>query len=391
MLEKAEAGRSALLIAPTGGGKTLAGFLPSLVDLDGRSGQENGLHTLYISPLKALTTDIARNLQSPVEEMALDLKVETRTGDTPQNRRQRQRIDPPDMLLTTPESLALLLSYPDAPKIFAGLTTVVIDELHALAGAKRGQLLALGLARLARHCPRHRASSACRRRSKSRRSCSTISVLQRSPGRAGARRSRPGAGRLRPPARRPPALGRPLRHLRSALACIETIKSANTTLVFVNTRAQAEVMFRELWRVNERQPADRAASRLARGGAAPSGRSGDGVGQAEGDRLHQLARSRHRLGRRRSRRADRCPQGCVAHPAAHRPRQPSLRSAERAPFWCRAIASRCWNAVRRWTRSGKKPSTACRPIRAVSTCSPNTSQARPAAVRSTPSRSIRKW
>ena len=90
MLEKAVTGRSALLIAPTGGGKTLAGFLPSLVDLSERP-SNLGLHTLYISPLKALTTDIARNLQMPIEEMGLEVRCETRTGDTPQNRRQRQR------------------------------------------------------------------------------------------------------------------------------------------------------------------------------------------------------------------------------------------------------------------------------------------------------------
>ncbi|MDH3664021.1 MAG: DEAD/DEAH box helicase, partial [Alphaproteobacteria bacterium] len=153
MLAKAEHGRSALLIAPTGGGKTLAGFLPGLVDLDRRGGKASGLHTLYISPLKALTTDIARNLSTPIEEMGLDIRVETRTGDTPQNRRQRQRLNPPDMLLTTPESLALLLSYPDAPAIFKDVNTVIIDELHALAGAKRGQLLALGLARLSGLAP----------------------------------------------------------------------------------------------------------------------------------------------------------------------------------------------------------------------------------------------
>ena len=151
MLAKAHLGQSALLIAPTGGGKTLAGFLPSLVQLDRRNDEDGKkMHTLYISPLKALTTDIARNLQAPIQDMSLDIRVETRTGDTPQNRRQRQRMSPPNILLTTPESLALLLSYPDAAAIFDGLKTVIIDELHALAGTKRGQLLALGLTRLNR-------------------------------------------------------------------------------------------------------------------------------------------------------------------------------------------------------------------------------------------------
>src|SRR5437660_3943187 len=115
LLDKARAGRSTLLIAPTGAGKTLAGFLPTLVELSGtRSARIGvrppGLHTLYISPLKALAVDIARNLDRPVEEMELPIRVETRTGDTPASRRQRQRRQPPDILLTTPEQVALLLA-----------------------------------------------------------------------------------------------------------------------------------------------------------------------------------------------------------------------------------------------------------------------------------------
>ena len=151
LLEIAEAGRSVLLIAPTGAGKTLAGFLPSLVELLQKKGQ--GLHTLYISPLKALAVDIKRNLETPIAEMGLDVSVETRTGDTPQNRRLRQRQSPPDILMTTPEQLALLLSYPDAEKFFGTLSCVVLDELHALANSKRGDLLALGLARLDKLSP----------------------------------------------------------------------------------------------------------------------------------------------------------------------------------------------------------------------------------------------
>ena len=148
MIEAALRGESALLIAPTGGGKTLACLLSSLIALDRGAG--NGLHTLYVSPLKALTTDIARNLRAPIDEIGLAVRAETRTADTPQNRRLRQRLAPAAILLTTPESLALLLSYPEAPAMFEGLATVIVDELHALAAAKRGQLLALGLARLAR-------------------------------------------------------------------------------------------------------------------------------------------------------------------------------------------------------------------------------------------------
>ena len=115
-----------------------------------------GLHTLYISPLKALAVDIARNLETPVAEMGLPIRIETRTGDTPASKRQRQRRDPPDILLTTPEQLALLLASADAPYLFGTLKRVVLDELHALVTSKRGDLLSLGLARLL-----HARAAAC--------------------------------------------------------------------------------------------------------------------------------------------------------------------------------------------------------------------------------------
>ena len=173
LLAKARDDRSALLIAPTGAGKTLAGFLPTLVELSAPSpargggdkklvstgrgvARSRGLHTLYISPLKALAVDIARNLETPIAEMELPIKVETRTGDTPVSRRQRQRRYPPDILLTTPEQVALLLSSDDAPFLFSSLKRIVLDELHALVTSKRGDLLSLGLARLWRLAPQLR-------------------------------------------------------------------------------------------------------------------------------------------------------------------------------------------------------------------------------------------
>src|SRR5476649_2118639 len=128
LVEHAALGESVLLVAPTGGGKTLAGFLPSLIDLAGFSNlaasrpgpkraRKRGLHTLYISPLKALAVDVARNLDAPVAEMALPVTVETRTGDTSVARRQRQRHSPPDILLTTPEQLGWLLAHPRASQM----------------------------------------------------------------------------------------------------------------------------------------------------------------------------------------------------------------------------------------------------------------------------------
>lgn len=150
MLARCDA-RATLLIAPTGCGKTMAGFLPSLVEL--AEGHHKGLHTLYISPLKALATDIKRNLRAPVAEMGLDLRIEDRTGDTSATQKRKQRADPPHILLTTPESLALLTSYSDAHRIFSGLKRVVVDEIHALSESKRGDQLMLALAALQRLCP----------------------------------------------------------------------------------------------------------------------------------------------------------------------------------------------------------------------------------------------
>ena len=151
MLTLAQAGRSALLVAATGAGKTLAGFLPTICDLAEHAA--DGLHTLYVSPLKALAVDVQRNLIGPIEEMGLPIRVETRTGDTPSDRKLRPRLKPPQVLLTTPESLSLLLSYPDATQMFAGLKSIVVDELHGFAKEKRGDLLALSIARLQKLSP----------------------------------------------------------------------------------------------------------------------------------------------------------------------------------------------------------------------------------------------
>ena len=146
MLDVERAGDHALLVAATGAGKTLAGFLPTLIDLIEQP--VDGLHTLYVSPLKALAVDVQRNLLTPLAEMELPIRVETRTGDTPSDRKARQRVRPPQILLTTPESLSLLLSYPDSALLFENLKTVVVDEIHAFAREKRGDLLSLSMSRL---------------------------------------------------------------------------------------------------------------------------------------------------------------------------------------------------------------------------------------------------
>ncbi|SDD30606.1 ligase-associated DNA damage response DEXH box helicase [Belnapia rosea] len=253
LLRAAEAGHSALLVAPTGGGKTLAGFLPSLIDL-ARAPRANGagsLHTLYISPLKALAVDIARNLMAPVEEMGLPIRIETRTGDTPQNRRARQRVDPPNLLLTTPESLALLLTQPEAGEFFAGLGAVVVDEIHALAGTKRGDQLALCLARLGRLAPGARRVGL----SATVAWPEPLRAFLSATGEAEAVRLVQVRGGAAPelsitlPEGRLPWGGH--MGLASMPEVYRRIREARVTIVFVNTRAQAELCFQALWRLND--------------------------------------------------------------------------------------------------------------------------------------------
>ena len=246
MLGRAEA-PALLLIAPTGGGKTLAGFLPSLVELAG--GGHDGLHTLYISPLKALAADIRRNLGTPIAEMGLPIRVEDRTGDTSATRKKRQRVDPPHILLTTPESLALLLSYPEAPSIFAGVRRVVVDEVHALAESKRGDQLVLGLARLARLCPgmRRVGLSATVEDPEAiarflARHPDPCEILYADPG------PEPDIAMLETE-ERPPWSGGGGRY--AIPRVLEEVRKHRTTLIFHNTRAQAEIFFHALWLENE--------------------------------------------------------------------------------------------------------------------------------------------
>jgi ATP-dependent Lhr-like helicase len=232
-----------LLIAPTGGGKTLAGFLPTLAELG--PAPPPGLHTLYVSPLKALTADMRRNLGRPVEAAALRIRIEDRTGDTTYTQRRRQRADPPHILLTTPESLALLLSYEDAPRIFAALQRVVVDELHALAESKRGEQLMLLLARLATLAPGLRrvglSATVEDPPALARWFAPGCAVLQADPG------PDPDIAML-DTAAPPPWAGGGGRH--AIPEVLDLIRRHRTTLVFHNTRAQAELFFRDLWLAN---------------------------------------------------------------------------------------------------------------------------------------------
>ena len=316
LTETALRGDSALLIAPTGGGKTLAGFLASLVELSneeeaaalsaihreagGAAGikqKRPRLHTLYISPLKALAVDVERNLMTPVAEMGLDIKIESRTGDTSTHVRQRQRRTPPDILLTTPEQLALFIASNNAAAFFADLKCVIIDEIHAIASQKRGDLLCLGLAALAEWAPACRfigLSATVRspevladwldvrtqrntppppagevaRECGSQGAAAAVSVPAASPLRPSGTSPAGGVGETSHGVKIIHAAGGAQAHIdilvsreripwsghsgRFAVPEVyEKIKAASTTLVFVNTRSQAELLFQELWRINE--------------------------------------------------------------------------------------------------------------------------------------------
>lgn len=261
MVAAAEAGSHALLVAPTGGGKTLAGFLPSLIELSERGprpafGPGSGVHTLYISPLKALTVDVERNLMTPIREIGLNIHVESRTGDTKQSKKQRQREFPPDILLTTPEQLALFCAWDGARSYFADLKCVVLDEVHAIWSGKRGDLLSLALGRLQAFAPdmRRVALSA------------TVDDPAMIAGwlRPGVPAPTGGEGNVRivrgDPGSPPvidvlvsqghvPWAGHTGQHAMPEV--YQAIAAARLTLVFVNTRWQAEFVFQQLWAIND--------------------------------------------------------------------------------------------------------------------------------------------
>lgn len=258
LLQRAKRGESTLLIAPTGAGKTLAGFLPSLTDLARRGRLApgagfTGIHTLYISPLKALAVDIERNLGKPVDEMGLPIVVENRTGDTPVSKRQRQKLRPPDILLTTPEQVALLIASKDADRFFKDLRYVVLDELHSLVTSKRGHLLSLGLARLRKLAPGLQTIGLSATVSDPSELCRWL--VGQMPGEDRQAGLVTVEGGARPnitilgTEERVPWSGHSARYAMKDV--YETLKDFKTTLLFVNTRSQAEMLFQELWTINE--------------------------------------------------------------------------------------------------------------------------------------------
>ncbi|MEJ7930161.1 ligase-associated DNA damage response DEXH box helicase [Ramlibacter sp. AN1015] len=245
--EAAASGRHVLLCAPTGAGKTLSGFLPSLVDLLGTQGEPQGPHTLYISPLKALAVDVHRNIGRPIAELKLPITHETRTGDTPHGKRQRQRRRPPHLLMTTPESLSLMLSYEDAAAHFRPLRFLIVDELHALMASRRGDLLSLALSRLRSIAPQVQliGLSATIPDPELARDwlCGPRGAIVRAPTRT------PPDIRLLHSTRRIPLAGHMALYAMPEI--YQALAGSRMSIVFVNTRAQAELIFQALWTINE--------------------------------------------------------------------------------------------------------------------------------------------
>jgi ATP-dependent Lhr-like helicase len=291
MVAAAQAGAHALLVAPTGGGKTLAGFLPTLLELAERgprpeSGPGSGVHTLYLSPLKALTVDVERNLMTPIREIGLNIHVESRTGDTGMAKRQRQRQSPPDILLTTPEQLALFLAWEGARSYFADLRCIILDEVHAIWNGKRGDLLNLGLARLQTYAPAMRRVALSATVDDPGKIAGWLGPCIPPPQGEGDREAVEGGRGATPPHHAPhgplppgggewdgvrvvtgdpgappvvevlvsqgrvPWAGHTGQHAMPEV--YDAIVRAGLTLIFVNTRWQAEFVFQQLWAINDR-------------------------------------------------------------------------------------------------------------------------------------------
>ncbi len=245
------AGESGLIHSPTGSGKTLAAWLGPVQNamITGAAksdAADQALRVLWITPLRALATDTRNNLEAASEALGASLSVEIRTGDTSSSRRTKQRQQPPFALVTTPESLSVMLSYPGSEIGLANIHTVIVDEWHELLGSKRGVQLQLCLARLRNLCGKLRIWGVS----------ATLANLEQArevllgPGKPGTliRGITPRAVEVTSVLPEAKARFKWSGHLGLQLIkpVIEAIDNAGTTLLFTNTRSQAELWFQAL-------------------------------------------------------------------------------------------------------------------------------------------------
>ena len=241
-------GSDVVVFAPTGAGKTLTGFINPIEDLLLLK-EFKGLHTIYVSPLKSLANDIIRNLEKPIKYLDFDITFQIRTGDTSSYKKKQQKQKPPNILITTPESLALLNSYENAKSLFQNLKFIIIDEIHTFLDNKRADLLSLNIERLQSHSPKLQRIGLsatlknkqdakkwlCRKKPKvislSNFTLPHIKILQ-------SENRIPWSGHMATYA---------IKEIYK-----EIIKS-KLSIVFVNTRAQAEYMFKNLWLINKKK------------------------------------------------------------------------------------------------------------------------------------------
>ncbi len=246
------AGRDGLLQVPTGAGKTYGAYLGPLSELideirAGGGESRHGLRILYVTPLRAVSRDIELALKAPIDEMGLPLLVETRTGDTKQSTRTKQRERLPQVLVTTPESLCLLLTRENASELFAGLRAIIVDEWHELLTSKRGTQVELCLSRIRTLAPRVRTwglSATLPNLDEAARVLAGIQAPPPSIVRGDISREVLIEPLLPGPGQRLPWAG--FMGLSMLGRVIESIDPEKSTLIFTNTRAQSELWFQAI-------------------------------------------------------------------------------------------------------------------------------------------------
>ena len=241
-------GFDVILHAPTGGGKTIGGFMPSIDDFINNNYKSQEFHTLYISPLKALTTDVQRNLLNPINDLKINIKVETRTSDTSTYNKAKQIRKPPNFLMTTPESFALLMARTDVINLFKNLKFVIIDELHTFFDSKRGHLLSLNVARLRSIKPFQviglsatlKNTTLAKKYLSNNKNTKLVSTHSKVAPEITILNS----------GNRIPWSGHSPRYALSEI--YSEILKFKSSILFVNTRAQAEILFESLWAINNK-------------------------------------------------------------------------------------------------------------------------------------------